>query len=174
MKIGVFSNPNKDVSNTVRDKVFAAASEHGIDAEPFGENGKYDFIASVGGDGTILRIAKHCAQFDTPILGVNMGTVGFLTEVEPSDISSALRRLKDRDYILERRALLDVCAGDKKFFALNDAVVRSGGGRMIAMEVRVGGELIDKFTCDGYIACTPTGSTAYSLSAGGSVIGPNT
>lgn len=174
MKIGVFSNPNKDVGNAVRDKVLAAANESGIEAEPFCESGKYDFIVSVGGDGTILRVAKHCAQSDIPMLGVNMGTVGFLTEIEPSDIRDALKRLKDRNYMLERRALIDARVGDERFYALNDVVLRSCGGHMIVMEVRVDGELIDKFKCDGYIACTPTGSTAYSLSAGGSVIGPNT
>ena len=174
MKIGVFSNPNKDVGNKVRDKVFSAARELGITAEPFAEADKYDFIVSVGGDGTILRVVKNCVQSDTPILGVNMGTVGFLTEVEPSDIQAALDRLKDKEFRLERRALIDARVGGEQFFALNDVVMRSVGGRMIAMEVRVGDALIDKFKCDGYIACTPTGSTAYSLSAGGSVIGPNT
>ena len=150
MKIGVFSNPNKDVGNVVRDKVLAAANESGIEAEPFCESGKYDFIVSVGGDGTILRVAKHCAQSDIPMLGVNMGTVGFLTEIEPSDIRDALKRLKDRNYMLERRALIDARVGDERFYALNDVVLRSCGGHMIVMEVRVDGELIDKFKCDGF------------------------
>lgn len=174
MKIGVYSNPNKDVNNTVRNAVLDAAAAIGITAELFAVDEKYDFIVSVGGDGTILRIAKHSALSDTPILGINMGTVGFLTEVEPSEIERALKKLVSRDYMLERRALIDAAVGDSRYHALNDVVVRSTCGRMIAMEVRVDDELIDRFTCDGYIACTPTGSTAYSLSAGGAVIGPNT
>lgn len=174
MKIGVYSNPIKDPTGAVRDTVFDAAEQNGIAAEKYTVGEHYDFIVSVGGDGTILRIAKDSAKSGIPILGINMGTVGFLTETDPSDISSALQRLKTRDYMLERRALIDAMHGGEHYYALNDIVVRSNSGRMIAMEVRVAGEIIDKFTCDGYIACTPTGSTAYSLSAGGSVIGPNT
>lgn len=174
MKIGVYSNPIKDTDGVVRDKIIAAALDRGIQAEPYDRNAQYGFIVSVGGDGTILRIVKDSAEAGVPILGVNMGTVGFLTEIEPNDIGKALDRLCGNDYMLERRALLDAEFGGKRFRALNDVVVRSSNGRMISMEVRVSGEIIDRFTCDGYIACTPTGSTAYSLSAGGSVIGPNT
>lgn len=174
MIIGVYSNPIKDPDGAVRDAVFEAAKQNGITAEPYEAGKQYSFIVSVGGDGTILRIAKDSAKTGVPILGINMGTVGFLTETDPKDICSALERLKKCDYNLERRALIDAKVGDKHFYALNDVVVRSCGGRMISMEVSVGGDMIDKFTCDGYIACTPTGSTAYSLSAGGSVIGPNT
>ncbi|MDE6029355.1 MAG: NAD(+)/NADH kinase [Clostridiales bacterium] len=174
MKIGVYYNPIKDPTGAVRDAVFAAAEHNGIVAESYAAGERYDFIVSVGGDGTILRIAKDSAKSGIPILGINKGTVGFLTETEPDDITTAIKRLKARDYVLERRALIDATHDGKHYYALNDIVVRSTGVRMIAMEVRVAGEIIDKFTCDGYIACTPTGSTAYSLSAGGSVIGPNT
>ena len=174
MRIGVYCNPQKDPDGRVEAIIYETAAKNGVSAEKYDGARQYDFVVTVGGDGTILRVVKNCVQSDTPILGVNMGTVGFLTEVEPSDIQAALKRLKDKDYILERRALIDARVGDEQFFALNDVVMRSVGGRMIAMEVRVGDALIDKFKCDGYIACTPTGSTAYSLSAGGSVIGPNT
>lgn len=174
MKIGVYSNPIKDTNGAVRDSVFDACYSCGVVAENYAAEERYDFIVSVGGDGTILRIAKDSARFGTPILGVNMGTLGFLTEVEPNEIRSAIERLTKRDYTIERRALLDSLIDNKHFYALNDVVVRAVGVKMISMEVRVGGDIIDRFTCDGYIACTPTGSTAYSLSAGGSVIGPNT
>lgn len=174
MKIGVYSNPIKDSKGAVLNAVLAAAEQNGVIAEMYRSGEKYDFIVSIGGDGTILRIAKDSAKYAIPILGVNLGTVGFLTETDPDDVEEAIKKLKAREYLLERRALIDANCGDKHYYALNDIVVRSCSGRMIAMEVRVGGEMIDKFTCDGYIACTPTGSTAYSLSAGGSVIGPNT
>ena len=174
MKIGVYSNPTKDIGGAVRDMVFAAAEHNGANAENYVSGEKYDFIISVGGDGTILRIAKDSAKYAVPILGVNMGTVGFLTEIEPRDIEDAVAKLCRHDFLLERRALIDATLDGTHFYALNDVVVRSGNGRMISMEVRVDGAIIDRFTCDGYIACTPTGSTAYSLSAGGSVIGPNT
>lgn len=174
MKIGVYSNPIKDPDGKVQGEVFAAAEKCGVAAEKYSADGQYSFIVSVGGDGTILRIAKDCAKKGVPILGVNMGSVGFLTEIHPSEIEAALKKLLSRDYFLERRALIDATCGDEHFYALNDVVVKSSNGRMISLDVRVAGEVLDKFKCDGYIACTPTGSTAYSLSAGGSVIGPNT
>ena len=174
MKIGVYSNPNKDVSGAVKDAVFAAASKIGMDAELYALGEKYDFVVTIGGDGTILRIVKDCVKCETPILGVNLGNVGFLTEIEPSDIENALDKLLHREYMLERRALIDAQINGEHYYALNDVVIRALDCHMIGMQVRVNDELIDKFTCDGYIACTPTGSTAYSLSAGGSVIGPNT
>ena len=174
MKIGVYSNPIKDPDGKVLAAVFSAAEKCGIAAEKYSVDGQYGLIVSVGGDGTILRIAKDSAKKGVPILGVNMGSVGFLTEVQPNEIESALNRILSRDYFLERRALIDATCGSEHFYALNDVVLKSGSGRMIAMEVRVAGEVLDRFKCDGYIACTPTGSTAYSLSAGGSVIGPNT
>ena len=174
MIIGVFSNPIKDHDGKVESEVFRAAEQNGVACEKYVSGKQYNFIISVGGDGTILRIAKDSAKFAVPILGVNLGNVGFLTEIEPNEIAVAIKKLISRDYVLERRALIDAQIDDKHFYALNDVVVRSHSGRMIAMEVRVNNNIIDKFTCDGYIACTPTGSTAYSLSAGGSVIGPNT
>ena len=175
MKIGIYSNPNKDEKGEVFAAICDAAQKNGVTAERYSADEKYDFVVSIGGDGTILRVARECALSGIPILGVNRGTLGFLTEIEPDAFSDALEKIKTRQYILERRALLDATVRDKHYYALNDIVIsRSGGGRMITMEVSVAGEKIDKFSCDGYIACTPTGSTAYSLSAGGSVIGPNT
>lgn len=175
MKIGIYSNPHKDEKCKLFAEISEIAEKNGVSAEKYSIGGKYDFVVSIGGDGTILRVARECAYSGTPILGINKGTLGFLTEVEPSGFSAALDKIKSRDYVLERRALIDATVKDKHYYALNDVVVsRSGGGRMITMEVSVNGEIIDKFSCDGYIACTPTGSTAYSLSAGGSVIGPNT
>ncbi len=175
MKIGIYSNPQKDPSGKVRDEIAECAVKRGAEVSEFAQGEKFDLVVSIGGDGTILRVAKMCANLGVPILGVNLGTVGFLTEVEPKDVGAALDRIKANDFILERRALIDATYKNEHFYALNDVVAqRCGEGRLITMEVRVNNELIDKFSCDGYIACTPTGSTAYSLSAGGAVIGPNT
>lgn len=174
MKIGVFSNPNKDPEFAVQAAALKAAARCGLEAEEYTQDGEYAFIVSIGGDGTILRIAEHCAKTETPILGVNRGTVGFLTEIEPSELDEAFKKLLAHDYRLERRALIDACVGDTHYYALNDAVVRTSGGRMITLQVSINDSLIDRFKCDGYIASTPTGSTAYSLAAGGSVISPST
>ncbi len=155
MRIGVYCNPQKDPDGRVEAIIYETAAKNGVSAEKYDGAKQYDFVVTVGGDGTILRVVKDCVKSDTPILGVNRGTLGFLTEIEPDEADDAFKKLLAREYMLERRALIDVTVADKHYYALNDAV-------------------IDKFTCDGYIASTPTGSTAYSLSAGGSVIGPNT
>ena len=105
MKIGVYSNPQKDRDGEVRKLLLAACAARGIEAEQFSPQNYYDFAVSIGGDGTILRVARECAATGVPILGINLGTVGFLTEVEPSEIERAADKLAARDYILERRAL---------------------------------------------------------------------
>lgn len=174
MRIGVYSNPQKDPDGRVEAVIYETAKHNGVSAETYDSTQRYDFVVSIGGDGTILRVVKDCVKSETPILGVNRGTLGFLTEIEPNEADDAFKKLLSRDYILERRALIDVTFADKHYYALNDAVIRrSGGGRMITMSVRVNDEIIDKFTCDGYIASTPTGSTAYSLSAGGPILAPD-
>lgn len=174
MKLAVYSNPQKDPDGSVAETVYALARERGFSAEEYCDGKHFDVVVSIGGDGTILRVAKNCALTESPILGVNKGTVGFLTEVEISEFSDALEKIKKRDYFIERRALIEATVHGEKHYALNDAVIRGTSGRAICISLSVGGELIDRYTCDGYIACTPTGSTAYSLSAGGSVISPNT
>lgn len=173
MKIGVYSNIKKDPDGAVKRAVFSAAQKYGIAAEDYRDGGNYDFAVTIGGDGTILRVVKACAKSGTPILGVNLGTVGFLAEVETSAVDDAFGKLVKREYLLERRALLDISVKDKKEYALNDAVVmRVGGGRAVTVNLSVNGDMVDSIVCDGFIISTPTGSTAYSLSAGGSVIAP--
>ncbi len=173
MKIGIFTNPEKDPDGALQKAVKTAADRLGIDACNYVAGEFFDFILSIGGDGTILRIAEDSAKSGIPILGVNRGKVGFLTEIEPEELNAALSRLKNREYYLERRAMLDISFRGKHRYALNDAVLmRTGGGRVITVEVGVNGETLDRVNCDGYILSTPTGSTAYSLSAGGSIVAP--
>lgn len=132
-----------------------------------------DFMLSVGGDGTILRVAEYCALNDIPVAGVNLGYMGFLTEEEPAAADALLDAIIEGKYTLERRALLSVTAQGKTFRALNDAVTaRDSGARMLEIEAYVNGEFVDFYRCDGYIVSTPTGSTAYSLSAGGPILSP--
>ncbi len=174
MKIGVFVNTNKDPNGSIEKTVLSVAKEKGITAEKFECGKHYDFVVVIGGDGTILRVASPCAELESPILGINKGTVGFLTEIEPKDIAEAFDKIKARDYMLERRAMLDADIRGKKYRALNDVVIaKTGVGHAVSIEVKINGVTIDGFKCDGYIVGTPTGSTAYSLSAGGSVVSPN-
>lgn len=137
-----------------------------------------DFLAVFGGDGTILRVARHIHGSTTPILGVNLGTFGFLTAVSRKDIGRALRNIRRGEYKIGERAMLEVrvmrhAREILRHHALNDAVINRGAfSRLVRIEVEVDDELLTTYTCDGLIISTPTGSTAYSLSAGGPIISP--
>lgn len=139
----------------------------------------------LGGDGTLIRCATYLMDLDIPILGINLGTIGFLAEIEKHHIREALNHLFEDDYMLENRMMLrgDIHMGanhkpsdrDDRFtgYALNDIVItRKGLSRIISLRIYVNDELVDDYRGDGVIISTPTGSTAYNLSAGGPIITP--
>lgn len=131
-----------------------------------------DIVIAVGGDGTIIHTAKKAAFFNKPVLGLNAGRVGYLAGIEPTELNK-LHLLPKGNFRLEERMLLEVDFLDKRLYALNDAVISKGNiSRMIDIEAKVGKEGFS-YRADGLIAATPTGSTAYSLSAGGPVIDPS-
>lgn len=135
---------------------------------------KPDMILSLGGDGTLLRGAQAAVKWNVPLLGVNLGRVGFLAETEPEDINEVLRSLLEGQYTLQERPLLAVQANGKRWLALNDVVVSRGGySRLITLETLVDGERAGRYIADGLVVSTPTGSTGYSLSAGGPIVSPN-
>ncbi|MBQ8509051.1 MAG: NAD(+)/NADH kinase [Clostridia bacterium] len=126
----------------------------------------------LGGDGSILKAARRCAPGGVPILGINLGRVGYMAEIELDELS-LLRRLATGDYTIEHRMMLEAEAGGRREFALNEAVL--GGAsifRMVEIELYCDGKHVSTYHADGLIASTPTGSTAYSLSAGGAVVDP--
>ena len=132
---------------------------------------KADMAIVIGGDGTILSIAVECAAASLPIFGFNLGHVGFLTECETDIYEYALENLLSGKYALEKRALLQCnIDDDKDFCALNDVVISRATEKIISLGVYSGNSFIDSHRCDGIIVSTPTGSTAYSLSAGGPMI----
>lgn len=132
-----------------------------------------DALVSLGGDGTMLRAARVAAERDVPVLGVNLGTLGFLSEVEPEGLEKALTRLLEGDYQEERRTMLSVRAGETRRLALNDAVLSRGGyARLIHVRALVDGSWAGDYRADGLLVSTPTGSTGYSLSAGGPIVAP--
>lgn len=133
-----------------------------------------DVMVVFGGDGTVLRVAADCALFDTPIFAVNLGKLGFLTEAEPFETDDILSVLLKGDYTCSSRSMLDVCCCGKTYLALNEAVVARGTlTKMIKIDAFADGLLVDKYFADGVIVATPTGSTAYSLSAGGPIVDPD-
>jgi len=138
-----------------------------------------DAMLTLGGDGTLLRAARLVDQRAVPILGVNLGRLGFLTCCPASDLEEALRRLSTRDYVVENRMTLDARVTDaaggerERWRALNDVVLHKGGfARVVAVRVEADGETVGQFSADGVVIATPTGSTAYNLSAGGPVVVP--
>lgn len=138
-----------------------------------------DCIVIWGGDGTILSCARTVAPFKTPLYGVNAGRLGFLTEVDLPDIFTGLEHLLAGEYLIETRMMLEASVYRqgkllKTFCGLNDAVIaKSALSRLIWLKVSANQELINSYPADGVIIASPTGSTAYSLSAGGPLVGPN-
>lgn len=136
-----------------------------------------DLAISIGGDGTIIHTAKDAAVLGKPVLGVNCGRVGFVAGLEIAELSM-LSRLFDGDYSVDQRMMLEIAVkqnGDtRKMYALNDVTITHGAvSRIVDLDVFLNGELINEYRADGVILSTPTGSTAYSLSAGGPVIEPH-
>jgi NAD+ kinase len=137
-----------------------------------------DLLLVFGGDGTMLRAARETAGLGTPLLGVNIGGLGFLTAVSSDHLADALKSVWQGEIKFESRALIEVsgkCQGRKvRATALNDIVVSRGAvSRLISLDVSVDDEIITRYRCDGLIVSSPTGSTAYSLAAGGAIVLPN-
>lgn len=136
-----------------------------------------DLLLVFGGDGTMLRVARSVAGSATPMLGVNLGGLGFLTAVPSDELPRALNHVWRGEFKFETRDLIEaggVCRGERiRATALNDIVISRGAvSRLISLDVGVDGELVTRYRCDGLIISSPTGSTAYSLAAGGAVVLP--
>lgn len=135
-----------------------------------------DVFIVIGGDGTILRAAGMCAVKGIPILGINMGRIGFMSEVELRDIASAIECLLNDDYEVEERMMMEIHINGNThgmFYALNDVVIsKSVDATLIYMKLYADDEQMNAYVADGVVISTPTGSTGYSLSAGGPVVDP--
>lgn len=137
-----------------------------------------DVLLTVGGDGTIIHCAKHAAAFSKPILGINTGRLGYVAELE-ADETDMLKSLLKGEYSIESRLILSVNVnrsnGDcESYTAINDAVISRGAlSRIIDLDVKIDGSPVSSYRADGILLASPTGSTAYALSAGGPIIAPN-
>ncbi len=132
-----------------------------------------DAVIAVGGDGTLLRANAIAFAHHLPVLGINMGHVGFLAEVEVDEIETVAKRLSSGEYTIGKRMMLEVTVGEQVFYALNDAVLSRGSySRLIGVVAEVSHQQVGCYIADGLIVATPTGSTGYSLSAGGPVVSP--
>lgn len=172
-------NPDRPEAAGMAAKAASFFAQYGIETACLQNEGTdltgTELILTFGGDGTFLTGARYAIQLDIPLMGINLGTVGFLTEEEPEHLSECLETILDGKFRIEERFLLSVrySGTDREFYALNDAVITRGGfARLIRVECTVNGEQFGIFTADGMIAATPTGSTGYSLSAGGPIVQP--
>ncbi len=138
----------------------------------------WDLVLTFGGDGLVLRVARYAAPMGVPLLGINLGRVGFLTEIQPEEWLEQLSRVWEGRYWVERRLMLEahwIQEGQRQgpFYALNDVVVgRMGLGRVVRVRAEIDGRYFTTYIGDGLIVATPTGSTAYALAAGGPILPP--
>lgn len=181
MIVGLVSNSRRDETRKVAHEVAVTMESCGLKVIPDWHEGDEvpDLLVVFGGDGTILGTARRCGHMNIPLLTINLGRVGFLAELEVHELSQYLPQIINREYRLENRMMLRITArrGDDIIFqseALNEAtVLRQGIARMIRLQVLMDSRPVARYVADGLICATPTGSTAYSLSAGGPVVMPD-
>ncbi len=185
-RIGLLHHPKLPATQPMATTMARKAEEYGLqtwigstwDVEAVSrEMADLDLLVTLGGDGSILRAARMGCEQGVPVLGVNMGRLGFLTEVEPDDWDAALPRLLAGDYWIEERMMLraEYHRGDdcREYEALNDVVVSRGSlARIVRLETHIDGSYLATYAADGLIISTATGSTAYALAVGGPILPP--
>ena len=172
----IHSNFSKLHTEEILDKVERLLKSHNVnilyDDDTEESIKKCDFIITIGGDGTIIHHSKNAALYNNPILGINAGRVGFLTELEKDELN-LIEKIIEGNYTVEKRDMLKVQLNNDVYYCLNDAVISKGAAsRMIDISVNLNDDVVS-YRADGLITATPTGSTAYSLSAGGPILEPN-
>lgn len=179
-RILVVSHYSRPAAVQAAESVTAALTEQGIEVIHDAEADEaVELVMVLGGDGTILGAAEFAHDRGVPLLGVNLGHVGFLAEAEPEALPDVVRRAVERDYHVEERMTLEVSvvAPDgsvRQGWALNEAAMEKGEqGRMVEITIGVDGSALSSFGCDGLILATPTGSTAYAFSGGGPIVWPD-
>lgn len=165
----IFTGENKDTDGKCRKLLTEAAKKYGI--ETLSSPEKADVIAVLGGDGTILRVMPTACRYNIPVLGLNLGRIGYMAELDVSEEALISEFLKG-NYREEERMTLSVEVNGAVMTALNDAVIHSHSTHMIRIGLGCNGSTVNTYRGDGLIFSTPTGSTAYSMSAGGPVIDP--
>ncbi len=176
----IYVNKEKDKKTPVSDLLKRELTDNDINWQLIDDNDlskaiNADVLFVLGGDGTILSVVSFACQNNIPIIGINTGKLGYLTEFEPSDIKKAVFMAKHRQLTVDKRILLSVQVGNEIFDALNDVVVQrvyddKSDGLLVKVNVKIDGVELDVIKGDGVIIASPTGSTAYSLSAGGAIL----
>ncbi|MFO7712334.1 MAG: NAD(+)/NADH kinase [Dehalococcoidia bacterium] len=180
-RIGILYHPLLEKAQTLSQQLEDYLSSRGVSSWQCSTNDEdkarlqladTDLILSIGGDGTILRVVRIITPSSVPILGVNLGKLGFITEIRGDEVLSSLPGLLEGDGWIEERAMVESRVEDKSFHALNDVVLRSIAVRLVSIEAEVDGTAIATYRADGMIAATATGSTSYSLASGGPILHP--
>jgi len=180
-RIGILYHPLREKARDLAEKLEEFLSSRGVsswrcstrdedEAKP--QVAGTELILSIGGDGTILRVARIVTPLYVPILGVNLGRLGFITEIDGNEVLSHLPGLLEGKGWIEERAMLEAQIEDKSFHALNDVVLRSVAVRLVNIEAEIDGTAITTYRADGIIVATATGSTSYSLASGGPILYP--
>ncbi|MGE5631937.1 MAG: NAD(+)/NADH kinase [Caulobacteraceae bacterium] len=196
MRVGIIPNISKDndlkitgeILNWFADKEAVVLLEKQV-AEKLGCNcygydiasiySSSDIIIVLGGDGTILNISRQSSKYNVPIFGINLGHLGFLAEAEAGEMYAALEKILQGDYFIEKRMMLEASIEEnntqvENFVALNDiGITRGPFSRIITYSIYINGSFVDLYSADGIVISSPTGSTAYSLSAGGPIVSPD-
>ena len=186
MRIGIIANATIPVSVAGAKKLaeqlgrtaklfipetLAELNRHSYESQNF--FGKIDLVFVLGGDGTILSVTRIAAAYHVPIFGINMGHIGFLSETDVEHAPEAIQRVLDGEYRIEERMMLQATDGENEWLALNEfGVVRQQFSRIVKTDIQIDDHYFYTITGDGVLIASPTGSTAYSLSAGGPIISP--
>ncbi len=171
MRVGIIYNPKKkNVEETIKSiREWSRREKVEIVDDPL----ESQYVLALGGDGTMLRAVRTVFKRRIPVMGINLGGLGFLTAFPSSKIKEALNDLKNLNFRIEERMLLEISYKKEKLHALNDCAINMGPqARTMELETKVDGEFLSRFTGDGLVVSTPTGSTAYSLAAGGPILFP--
>ena len=183
-KIGIFTNKNKDPELAFTDELIQWLVSKGCETTlafkdeikdiPFKN---LDFIVCLGGDGTLLKAAGEAAVHGVPLIGINLGNMGYLTDATRSEAESALEKVLRGEYKLDKRMMLntDLSGYDRPEInlSLNEIYIKGAGSKMMCVKLFINNEYIDSYRSDGIIFSTPTGSTAYNCAAGGPILKPD-
>lgn len=172
--VGIFYNLDNAKAKTIANSVCSILAENEINSKVFTTNDFNKDITTaivLGGDGTILKTARFYSKFDIPILGINLGRLGFLSQAKSTQVEEAIKYLLNGNFKIENRIMLSSL--NKKLTALNDIVIKSEAfSRTSRLYVHINDNIVCDYLADGLIISTPTGSTAYTLSAGGPILAP--
>lgn len=174
---GIVYNPEIDGAKEFASEISGAFYKKGLSSFPLPVFDTHNmttfqsFVIAIGGDGTLLKCARHYGKLNTPVFGFNMGRLGYLSQALPDEIDFVVEKLKSGDFRIEERLMLKSSAGN---IALNDMVIKNEmSARTSVLNLSINSKPITSYMADGIIISTPTGSTAYSLSAGGPVVSPD-